>query len=226
MVTRLDRQKGVDLVIELATDLVELGVQLAILGNGDPALERRLTRADARHAGSVGVRIGFVDSLAHLIQGGSDILLMPSRWEPCRLTQMYAMRYGTVPVVSAVGGLDDTIEEGRTGFKFDPDDPGGLLAAIQRAVERYRGDAHGLEAHDASRDGNGLLMGSLGGGVPAAVRFAPSLGNRRTGWEIAARNRNRARHLPRRRGLPVVGILAAMTDHKLAAWGNWIPPQC
>jgi starch synthase len=141
MVTRLDRQKGVDLVIELATDLVELGVQLAILGNGDPALERRLTRLAGRHAGWVGVRIGFVDSLAHLIQGGSDILLMPSRWEPCGLNQMYAMRYGTVPVVSAVGGLDDTIEEGRTGFKFEPDDPGGLLAAIQRAVARYRGDA-------------------------------------------------------------------------------------
>jgi starch synthase len=141
MVTRLDRQKGVDLVIELATDLVELGVQLAILGNGDPALERRLTRLAARDAGRVGVRIGFVDSLAHLIQGGSDILLMPSRWEPCGMNQMYAMRYGTVPVVSAVGGLDDTIEEGRTGFKFEPDDPGGLLTAIQRAVERYRGDA-------------------------------------------------------------------------------------
>ena len=141
MVTRLDRQKGVDLVIELATDLVELGVQLAILGNGDPVLERQLTRLAARDAGRVGVRIGFVDSLAHLIQGGSDILLMPSRWEPCGLNQMYAMRYGTVPVVSAVGGLDDTIEEGRTGFKFEPDDPGGLLTAIQRAVERYRGDA-------------------------------------------------------------------------------------
>jgi starch synthase len=143
MVTRLDPQKGVDLVIELAPDLVELGAQLAILGNGDPVLERRLTELAARHTGRVGVRIGFVDSLAHQIQGGSDILLMPSRWEPCGLNQMYAMRYGTVPVVSAVGGLDDTVEEGRTGFKSDPDDPGGLSAAIQRAVERYRGDATG-----------------------------------------------------------------------------------
>jgi starch synthase len=141
MVTRLDRQKGVDMVIEAAAGLLAQDVQLGILGNGDPALERQLTGLAARHPGPIGVRIGFVDSLAHMIQGGSDVLLMPSRWEPCGLNQMYAMRYGTVPVVSAVGGLVDTVEEGRTGFTFDPEDPGALVAAVQRAVERYRGDA-------------------------------------------------------------------------------------
>ncbi len=137
IVTRLDRQKGVDLLIEVAPQVLELGAQLAILGNGDPVLERRLTGLATRHAGAIGVRIGFVDSLAHLIQGGSDMLLMPSRWEPCGLNQMYAMRYGTVPLVSAVGGLDDTVDDSRTGFTFQPDDPAALLRAIRRAVEVY-----------------------------------------------------------------------------------------
>jgi len=145
MVTRLDRQKGVDLVIDIADALMRLDVQLAILGSGDPALERRLPDLSGSSLARVGVRIGFIDPLAHLIQGGSDMLLMPSRWEPCGLNQMYALRYGTVPVVSAIGGLDDTVEEGRTGFKFDPHPQAdaaaaALLQAIGRALGLFRGN--------------------------------------------------------------------------------------
>jgi starch synthase len=148
VVSRLDRQKGIDLIADLAPELAALDVQVVILGSGESVLERRLLELTLRHGGRFGVVIDFNYELAHLIQAGSDMLLMPSRWEPCGLNQMYALLYGTVPVVAAVGGLDDTVEDGVTGFKFlhHADDRGsraGLLQAVRLAVGFYRADRAG-----------------------------------------------------------------------------------
>lgn len=145
IVSRLDHQKGIDIVADAAEDLVGLGAQLAILGSGDPVLEARLTGLAERFPSNIGLTTAFDDPLAHLIQAGSDMLLVPSRWEPCGLTQMYALRYGTVPVVTAVGGLDDTVEDGVTGFKAAAHaEPAAARAALLQAVRvatgLYRAD--------------------------------------------------------------------------------------
>jgi starch synthase len=126
VVARLAWQKGIDLVADTAERLVHEGMQLAILGAGEPGLESRLAVLAARNPGRIAVRLGFDVPLSHRIEAGSDLFLMPSRYEPCGLNQMYSLRYGTVPVVRAVGGLDDTVEEfdetlgTGTGFKFVP----------------------------------------------------------------------------------------------------------
>jgi starch synthase len=148
VVSRLDFQKGIDLVADITGELVAADAQVAILATGEPALERRLVELSLLHHSRFSAIIDFNYELAHLIQAGSDILLMPSRWEPCGLNQMYALRYGTVPVVAAVGGLDDTVEEGVTGFKFvqHRDVEGSraaLLRAIRSAVGFYRADRAG-----------------------------------------------------------------------------------
>ena len=140
VVSRLAWQKGIDLVAELADTLVQHGAQLVLLGSGEPGLESRLREAAERHPGRLAVRIGFDDALAHRIVAGSDALLLPSRYEPCGLTQMYAMRYGTVPVVRAVGGLEDTVEEldaardTGTGFKFGAATGSAFWAVLQRVL--------------------------------------------------------------------------------------------
>lgn len=140
VVSRLAWQKGLDLVAELTDTLVQQGAQLVMLGSGEPGLEARLQEKAAQHPGRVATRIGFDETLAHRIVAGSDALLMPSRYEPCGLTQMYAMRYGTVPVVRAVGGLDDTVEEldaargTGTGFKFGAATASAFWAAMQRVL--------------------------------------------------------------------------------------------
>lgn len=160
VVSRLAWQKGLDLVAELADTLVERGAQLVLLGSGEPGLERRLQELSRRHPHRVATIIGFDEKLAHLIVAGSDVLLMPSRYEPCGLTQMYAMRYGTVPVVRAVGGLDDTVEEldaryqSGTGFKFGAATGSAFWAAMQRVFETWqrREDWYGLVQRGMSRD--------------------------------------------------------------------------
>jgi starch synthase len=116
---------------------------LVILGTGDEQVEEALRKTVLRHPKRIGLRIGFDDPLAHLIIGGSDMFLMPSRYEPCGLTQMYALKYGTVPVVRATGGLEDTIvsfdrETGEgNGFKFRPYEPEAFLTSIREAVECF-----------------------------------------------------------------------------------------
>jgi len=126
VVSRLASQKGLDLLAEALPHVLQrMHVQVALLGSGDPGLEHLFRDAARRFPGRVGVRIGFDAKLARLIQAGSDFFVMPSRAEPCGLTQLYAMRYGTPPIVRATGGLVDTVEQfvegtGRgTGFKFD-----------------------------------------------------------------------------------------------------------
>jgi len=136
---RLTNQKGVDLIAEAAPALVEAGHRLALLGTGDAELETRLSHLAARLPGRVGVRLAFSEDLAHLLQAGSDVMLMPSRFEPCGLNQMYALRYGTPPLVHATGGLRDTVTPfdpttgAGDGFVFFPHHTTTMLAQIQRA---------------------------------------------------------------------------------------------
>ena len=145
VVSRLDHQKGIDVVADAAEGFAALGAQLVVLGSGDPVLEARLAGLAADFPSNIRTETGFDDPLAHLIQAGSDMLLVPSRWEPCGLTQMYALRYGTVPVVTAVGGLDDTVEDGVTGFKAAPHagaaaSRAALLQAVRTAAGLFRAD--------------------------------------------------------------------------------------
>jgi len=136
IVSRFTRQKGTDILAEVAGQIVSEGVYMAALGTGDPEYEDFFTRMAADYPDRIGVRIGFDNRLAHLIEGGADMFLMPSHYEPCGLNQMYSLRYGTVPIVRATGGLDDTIEEG-TGFKFQEYSGAALLAAVRKAAGAF-----------------------------------------------------------------------------------------
>ncbi len=147
MVSRLTSQKGLDLVLATLPVLVAQGAQLAMLGSGDAALEAAFTEAAARHPNLVAVRLGYDEALAHLMIAGGDAMLVPSRFEPCGLTQLYALRYGTVPVVRRVGGLADTVvdlpasggtEDRATGFMFDDATPDALAGALRRTLAVYR----------------------------------------------------------------------------------------
>ena len=146
VVTRLTWQKGIDVLLETLDHLVGLGGRLALLGSGDAAIEADLHAAAARHPGRIGLRIGYDEALAHRMQGGGDVILVPSRFEPCGLTQLYGLAYGCVPVVSRTGGLGDTVIDANlaalsqgvaTGIQFDGIDYEGLSGAISRAVALY-----------------------------------------------------------------------------------------
>lgn len=135
IVSRLTPQKGIDVVCEAADRIVESGMQMAVLGRGSEALEKAVRETGGRLAGRFAVKVDFDDALARRIYAGSDLFLVPSRYEPCGLTQMIAMRYGAVPVAHRVGGLIDTIEEGRTGFLFSPLTADSVVDALGRARE-------------------------------------------------------------------------------------------
>ncbi|MDQ0438568.1 starch synthase [Kaistia dalseonensis] len=137
VVSRLVHQKGLDLVAEIAGHIVEQGGQIAILGTGDPGVERMLLDLTRRHRGSIGLIAGFSDTMAHRLVAASDFFLMPSRFEPCGLTQMQAQRYGALPVAHATGGLADTIEDGETGFLFKDFSYDNFLGACNRAFETF-----------------------------------------------------------------------------------------
>ncbi|MYF89651.1 MAG: glycogen synthase GlgA [Boseongicola sp. SB0676_bin_33] len=147
VVSRLTSQKGLDMLLECLPGLVARGASLALLGSGERALERQFAEASSRHPGQVGVIIGYDEPLSHLLQGGSDAILVPSRFEPCGLTQLYGLRYGTLPVVARTGGLADTIIDANeaalaagcaTGFQFTPINATMLDLAIARACAIYR----------------------------------------------------------------------------------------
>jgi starch synthase len=144
MVTRMTPQKGFDLMKDALDAIMGLDLQLVILGSGDPETEACFRDAQTRYSDRLRVVLGFDNVLAHRIQAGSDAFLMPSRFEPCGLTQMYALKYGTVPIVRATGGLRDTVSEfdpasGRgNGFVFQDYRADNLVAALARAVETYR----------------------------------------------------------------------------------------
>jgi starch synthase len=160
MVSRLVDQKGFDLLAEVSDELLQLDATYVLLGSGERRYEQLWQRLAARVPDRVAVRIGFDERLAHLIEAGSDIFLMPSRFEPCGLNQMYSLRYGTVPVVRATGGLDDTIvnwsrKTGRgNGFKFSEPTPSALLGALEQALAVYRDPAawRALQLDGMARD--------------------------------------------------------------------------
>lgn len=142
IVSRLVHQKGLDLVAEVAHEIVGLGGQIAILGLGDPEIEQMLSRTARQHRDDVAVLVGFNEPMARRIIAGSDFTLMPSRFEPCGLTQMQAQRYGALPIAHATGGLVDTIEEGVTGFLFSELSHDGLMGACARAFDLFDDAEH------------------------------------------------------------------------------------
>lgn len=146
-VTRLTHQKGIDLLLEAMPLLRDINAQFAILGSGEKKLENQLRYFSRKHRDQFAVKIAYNESLAHLIFGGADAFLMPSRFEPCGLTQLYSLRYGTIPVVHAVGGLVDTVVDARdenlsdktaNGIHFKKDSPKSLADAIRRTLELYQ----------------------------------------------------------------------------------------
>ncbi|HEX2200398.1 MAG TPA: glycogen synthase GlgA, partial [Burkholderiales bacterium] len=137
-VSRFTHQKGSDLLAAAADEIAAMPAQLAVLGKGERAHEDALRALAARHPGRVAVQVGFDEDLAHAVEAGADLFLMPSRFEPCGLNQMYSQRYGTPPVAHATGGLVDTIVDGVTGFLFEPAEPSALIAAVRRALAAYR----------------------------------------------------------------------------------------
>ena len=140
MVSRMVDQKGLDLIFEAQDRLAALDAAFVILGTGDQRYEDMWRTLAAAHPARIGVRVGFDEALAHLIEAGADMFLMPSRFEPCGLNQMYSMRYGTVPVVRATGGLDDTVRPfepasgAGTGFTFQPYQSSAMLEALETAL--------------------------------------------------------------------------------------------
>jgi starch synthase len=147
VVSRLSQQKGLDLLLQALPALIAKGAQLAVLGSGERTLEVGFAEAAAARAGSVGCVFGYDEKLAHLFQGAADFILVPSRFEPCGLTQLCALRYGATPIVSRVGGLADTIIDANeaaiaagvaTGIQFSPLSVEALNNALDRALAAYR----------------------------------------------------------------------------------------
>ncbi len=150
VVSRLSHQKGLDLLLQALPALVAKGAQLAVLGSGERTLETGFAEAAATRAGSVGCVFGYDEKLAHLFQGAADFILVPSRFEPCGLTQLCALRYGATPIVSRVGGLADTVIDANeaamaagvaTGIQFSPLSVDALAYALDRALAIYRDPA-------------------------------------------------------------------------------------
>ena len=142
MVSRMVDQKGFDLIASIADDLPRLDATFVVLGTGEARYQDLWTRLARAHPDRIGARIGFDEPLSHLIEAGADLFLMPSRFEPCGLNQMYSLRYGTIPVVRAVGGLADTVRDGATGFVFRDYTGAALRAALERALATYADRRH------------------------------------------------------------------------------------
>lgn len=144
MVGRLVEQKGLDIILDAVDGILKTGADLVILGSGEDRYHQELSALARRYQGRLGVRIGFDPVLAHKIEAGADIFLMPSRYEPCGLNQMYSLKYGTIPIVRATGGLEDTIREfdpesGRgNGFKFKAYSAQALVSCVRRAAVFYK----------------------------------------------------------------------------------------
>ena len=137
LVARLVHQKGIDLVLSAADEIVESGGQIVVTGSGEPEIEQALVDAHRRRPDAIGVTIGFNDGQARRIFAGSDFTLMPSRFEPCGLSQMYAQRFGSLPIGHQTGGLAETIKDGETGFLFDRPSMESFLGGVRRAFSTF-----------------------------------------------------------------------------------------
>lgn len=137
MVSRIVGQKGFDILVPALDQILEMPVELVILGDGDPAIEEALEAHARRHPGRLALRFAFDEGLARRIYAGADAFLMPSAYEPCGLSQLYALRYGALPVVRATGGLRDTVQDGETGFVFEAYEAEAMVRAIARAVSAF-----------------------------------------------------------------------------------------
>jgi starch synthase len=144
MISRMVEQKGFDLLQLLGDELASFDATWVVLGTGEPRYQDLWTRLTSQHPDRIAARIGFDEGLAHLIEAGADLFLMPSRFEPCGLNQMYSLRYGTVPVVHGVGGLLDTVHDfdpgdpESTGFVFHEYTPAAMVGALERALSAFR----------------------------------------------------------------------------------------
>ncbi|NQV15745.1 glycogen synthase [bacterium] len=142
LISRLVENKGFPLIVKLLDEFVKRGVKFVFLGSGDPIIAAQLRKACVKHPRKIAFDDGFNEPLAHLIEAGSDMFLMPSRFEPCGLNQLYSLRYGTIPIVNNTGGLGDTVENWQpgsgTGFVFDSYDLNSLRAAMKRAIDTFR----------------------------------------------------------------------------------------
>ena len=153
-VSRLTTQKGLDLLMSALPDLMDGKLQIALLGSGDHAMERSWLDATHKYPGRIAARIGYDEPLSHRIEAGADAFVMPSRFEPCGLNQMYSLRYGTPPIVHRVGGLADSVEDGVTGFVFDEPRAGALAAAVKRAQQLFEKPRawRALQLHGMAKD--------------------------------------------------------------------------
>ena len=158
--SRITHQKGIDVIASTLADLTKLA-QVVVVGAGDREMIEHLKAAQARHPGRVGLFIGFDEPLAHLVEAGADIFLMPSRFEPCGMNQMYSQRYGTPPIANATGGLVDTIVDDATGDTLDgtgfliPEvSPDALLEGVVRALAARSNASHWkrLQTNGMTRD--------------------------------------------------------------------------
>lgn len=151
VVSRFAEQKGIDLVLDATERLLAQGWSLCVLGTGDRALEAEARRQMAHHRGRVSGFVGYHEGLAHQVYAGADAIAIPSRFEPCGLSQMIAMRYGTIPIVRATGGLRDTVEHERTGFVFEHASTDGLAWAAGEAIRAYGTPAWAAMQRDGMR---------------------------------------------------------------------------
>lgn len=176
VVSRLTWQKGMDVLLEALEHLIWLGGRLALLGTGDAALEAAFHAAAARHPGRVAVRIGYDEALSHRMQAGGDAILVPSRFEPCGLTQLFGLRYGCVPVVARTGGLADTVIDANvaalavgagTGVQFDGVHPAALKDALDRTMGLWRspGDWHAMQRAGMAQDFSWARSGAVYAGL-------------------------------------------------------------
>jgi starch synthase len=174
VISRLTLQKGLDLVLEILPALLQGGGQLALLGTGEPTIEAGFRAAAARHPGRIACVFSYDEALAHLLQAGADAILVPSRFEPCGLTQLAGLRYGTLPIVARVGGLADTVIDASpaalrdgvaTGFQFAPVTAAALEGALERAFELHAEPAAWARVRERA-------MTREVGWAPAAERYA------------------------------------------------------
>ena len=141
MITRLTEQKGLDFLLPIIPKIIKSGAQLVILGSGNKEFEKNLKDLALQHPKHLSINIGYNEKLAHQIEAGANIFLMPSKFEPCGLNQMYSMRYGTIPIVRRTGGLADTVVDvslnNATGFTFENENSKELLASVQDALKKF-----------------------------------------------------------------------------------------